>query len=79
MLSGFACSLLWMLFFHEQESKAIGFCRLLVGEDTLAGLPWKMIDPQVIALPLAFIVFIVVALRTEPVSEETVVKAFRHI
>jgi solute:Na+ symporter, SSS family len=79
MLCGFASSLLWMLFFHEQESKAIGLCRLLFGQDTLAGLPLKMIDPQVVALPLAFVVFIVVALKTEPVSEETVKKAFKHI
>jgi solute:Na+ symporter, SSS family len=79
MLSGFASSLTWMLFFHEQESKAIGLCKALVGRDTLAPLPWKMIDPQVIALPLAFAVFVLVALMTEPVSEETVRKAFKHI
>ena len=79
MLCGFASSLLWMLFVHEQESKAIGLCELLFGQDTLAGPPLKMIDPQVVALPLAFVVFAVVALRTEPVSEETVKKAFKHI
>ena len=79
MLSGFASSLTWMLFFHEQESKAIGLCKTLAGRDTLAPLPWKMIDPQVIALPLAFAVFVLVALMTEPVSEETVRKAFKHI
>ncbi|HME43415.1 MAG TPA: sodium:solute symporter family protein [Syntrophorhabdales bacterium] len=79
MLCGFVSSLTWMLFFHEQESKAIGFCKVLVGQDTLAPLPWKMIDPQVVALPLAFIVFVVVALMTRPVSEETLNKAFRHI
>lgn len=79
MLCGFACSLLWMLLFHEQESKAIGFCRLLSGRDTLAGLPWNMIDPQMIALPIAFVVFVVVSLRTNRVSEQTLRKAFRHV
>jgi len=68
-----------MLFFHEPEAKAIGLCNGLTGRDTLAPLPWKMIDPQIIALPLAFIVFVVVALASQPVSEETVRKAFRHI
>jgi solute:Na+ symporter, SSS family len=79
MVCGLAFSLVWMLFFHEPEAKAIGLCRALTGRDVLAGLPWKMIDPQVIALPLAFAVFIVVALVTQPISEETVRKAFRHI
>ena len=79
MLCGFFCSLTWMLFFHEQESKAIGLCKALVGRDTLAPLPWAMIDPQVVALPLSFIVFVVVALMTQPVSEETLRRAFRHI
>ena len=79
MLSGFVVSLLWMLFFHEQESKAIGLCRTLFGQDTLAGLPWNMIDPQIIGLPIGFIVFAVVSLVTEPVKEETVRRAFRHI
>jgi len=54
-------------------------CKALVGQDTLAGLPWKMIDPQIIALPLAFIVFVIVTLMAEPVTEETIRKAFRHI
>jgi Na+(H+)/acetate symporter ActP len=38
-----------------------------------------MIDPQVVALPLSLVVFVIVALITEPVSEETVQRAFRHI
>jgi solute:Na+ symporter, SSS family len=79
MVSGFGISLLWMLFFHLNESKAIGLCRFLSGRDTLVGLPWNMIDPQVIALPLGFFVFFVVSLVTRPVSEETLRRAFRHI
>jgi Na+(H+)/acetate symporter ActP len=38
-----------------------------------------MIDPQMIALPIAFVVFVVVSLATRPVGEETVNKAFVHI
>lgn len=79
MLSGFSVSLVWMLFFHEQESKAIGLCRALFGQDTVAGLPWNMIDPQIIALPIGFIMFTVVSRVTEPVKDETVRRAFRHI
>lgn len=79
IVGGFFISLLWMLFFHEHESKAFGLCRLLFGSDTLAGHPWNMIDPQIIALPISFIVFVVVSLVTRPVREETVRNAFRHI
>lgn len=79
MLCGFIVSLLWMFFFHEQESRPLGLCQTLFGCDTLAGLPFNMIDPQVIALPIGLLVFVVVSLVTKPVREETVRKAFRHI
>ncbi|HQK46598.1 MAG TPA: sodium:solute symporter family protein [Syntrophorhabdaceae bacterium] len=79
ILCGFFSSLIWMLFFHENESRAIGICRFFFGSDTLAGHPFNMIDPQVIALPLSFIVFIVVSYLTRPVSQEVLRRAFRHI
>jgi solute:Na+ symporter, SSS family len=79
IVSGFLSALFWMLFFHENEAKGMGLCRALFGRDTLTGLPWSMIDPQIIALPLAFIVFVAVSLFTRPVSEETIKNAFRHI
>ncbi len=79
ILSGFFTSLIWMLLFHEQESAAFGLCRKVFNITCLAGHPWNMIDPQIIALPVAFIVFVVVSLLTRPVREETVKKAFIHI
>lgn len=79
MLCGFLVSLIWMLFFHEQESKALGLCKVLFGRDTLTGLPYNMVDPQVIALPIGFVTFVIVSLVTKPVREETVRRAFRHI
>ncbi len=79
ILSGFFVSLIWMLLFHEQEAKAFGLCRKLFNMQTLAGHPWNMIDPQVIALPIGLIVFVAVSLATRPVREETVKKAFVHI
>jgi solute:Na+ symporter, SSS family len=79
VLSGFFSSLIWIVFFHEMEAKAIGFTRTLFGCETLLGFPWNVIDPQIVALPISFIVFIVVSLCTEPVSKDTLQKAFRHI
>jgi SSS family solute:Na+ symporter len=79
IVCGFLVSLGWMLFVHEQESKGIGLCKWLFGRETLMGLPWNMIDPQVIALPISFAVFVIVSLLTRPVKEEIVRRAFRHI
>ena len=79
ILCGFLLSLLWMLFVHEEESKAIGLSRYFFGSNSLAGHPWNMIDPQFIALPVSFIVFIVASLLSEPVKTETIKNAFRHI
>ena len=79
ILCGFFLSLLWMLFVHEQESRAIGLCKALFRSDFIFGHPWNMIDPQIIALPVSFIVFIVVSILSEPVKKETIKNAFRHI
>ena len=79
ILSGFLVSLLWMLFAHEHEAKVIGLCRLFFGQDTLLGSPWRMMDPQVVALPLSFVVFIIGSLMSRPVKEEIIKSAFRHI
>jgi len=79
IVSGCISSLIWMLFFHEPESKPLGICQWIFGTDTLASLPWSMIDPQIIALPISFGLFIIVSLYTKPVSEKTIKKAFRHI
>ncbi len=79
IVSGFSVSLLWMLLVNENESKAIGLCRLIFNHDTLLGFPWNMVDPQVIALPISFLVFVLVSLVTPSVKQETIQKAFRHI
>ncbi len=79
ILAGFFASLIWMLFFHENEARPIGLCRSLLGTDTLLGLPWMMVDPQIVALPIAGAVFVVVSLFTRPVRDEVVKEAFKHI
>ena len=79
ILSGFFSSLLWMLFFQGIESGVVGLSKGVFGRNTLLGLPWKVIDSQIIALPISFIVFVVVALFSQPVKEETISQAFKHI
>ena len=79
ILGGFFVSLLWMLLVHEEESKVIGLSRLLFGSDSIAGHPWNMIAPQIGALPVSLVIFVVVSLLTAPVRAETLKNAFRHI
>lgn len=79
LLTGFLVSLVWTLFFHGEGSQAVGLCRLLFGRTNLAGLPWSVIDSQIIALPLSALVFVVVSLISRPVRQETIDRAFRHI
>lgn len=79
ILAGFFGSLIWMLFFHENEAKAIGLCRFFFGTDTLLGMPWMMVDPQIVALPVAAAVFLLVSLVTKPVRDDVVKEAFKHI
>lgn len=79
ILTGFFSFLFWTIFFHESESKLLGICRLLFGKDTLGGHPFNVIDPQIFALPVSCIVFVVLSFFTKPVDEGVLKKAFRHI
>ncbi len=62
IIVGFATSMIYIAFFHIKESKALGIAKMLFGKDALAGFPWTVIDPMVIALPLATLTFVIVSL-----------------
>ncbi|WP_027181475.1 sodium:solute symporter family protein [Oleidesulfovibrio alaskensis] len=78
MLGGFAASMFWLLFIHEKEAAAIGLCRWLTGKATLVAdavpgsalhlLQW--VDPNVVALPLSFLLAAGVSTATRPVARE---------
>jgi SSS family solute:Na+ symporter len=65
MLSGFGSWAVWVLFFHQKESAALGLCqRLFATPSLVAGTTWTVVDPIVIALPISALVTIVVSLLT---------------
>ncbi len=67
MLAGTGVWGAWVLLVHERESAALGVARLLTGKASLAaGTTWAVVDPIVIALPLAAIVTVAVSLATAP-------------
>jgi len=67
MVTGTLAWALWVLFFHETESAALGVCALLFGKPSLvAGTTLGAVDPFWIALPLSAVVTVVATLATKP-------------
>lgn len=59
MISGAVVWFLWTAFFHAAEAKPLGLCQALFGKVTLLGAPWTAVDPIVIALPISFVIMVV--------------------
>ncbi len=58
LITGAVAWFFWTLFVHRAESAPLGISRLLTGSDALLGMPWQVIDPLVIALPISILVLI---------------------
>jgi len=72
ILVGFAVTAFWLLFVKAKEAGGLGLVqRVTDGKDSiLAGVPnWPVVDPIVVALPLAVLVAIVVSMLTRPMDE----------
>ncbi len=83
MVGGFCVSFFFLVFVHEKEAAAIKLCQLLTGKTTLvAGTSWQImqvVDPNVVALPVAFILAVVVSLFTAKMPEEHLKICWRNI
>lgn len=79
MCTGFAGSLLYLLFIHKKEAAAIGLCKALTGVDTLLGYPWVVVDPILVVLPLSALVAVCVSLFTQKLPSEHIQNCFKHI
>jgi solute:Na+ symporter, SSS family len=86
MVVGFVVSSLYALFIHQKEATAIGICKLLTGKATLVeGLApmswiWKLqfIDQNVVALPISFVVAILVSLFTVKMDERYLDRCWKN-
>ncbi|MDR1859825.1 MAG: sodium:solute symporter family protein [Bacteroidales bacterium] len=64
--TGIVASLFMLVFMHGSESAPLGICKALFGRDVLVEqFPWMLVDPIIIALPLAGAVLIAVSLLTK--------------
>jgi SSS family solute:Na+ symporter len=87
MIGGLCMSFFWMIFFHHQESTALGICQILFGRANLvADYPptswiWKLqyVDPLVIALPVSFALCVGVSRITHKMPKSHLKRCFTHI
>jgi SSS family solute:Na+ symporter len=79
VLGGFVISMIWMGFFHVREAHVLGFAEHLFGKSTLAGFPWTVIDAQFVALPISFILAIVVSLISGKFPDEHIEKCWKYL
>ncbi len=70
LLVGTFSSLFWLTFVHATEAAPLGICNLIFGKDTILASTWTVVDPILVATPLAIIAAIVVSLLTNPPSKE---------
>ncbi len=54
LFTGTIVTVFWYLFIHKAEAVPLGICKMLFGQDVLiAAMPWPVVDPILVALPLA--------------------------
>lgn len=73
LLVGFLTSMFWLAFVNGKTAGGLGICKVLFGKDNLVpptwSLTWTVVDPLIVALPLATITLIVVMLITKPMDK----------
>jgi len=80
LLTGTFMSVFWLVFVHQKESQALGIAKMLLGRDVLiTQMPWPVVDPIVVALPLALVVTVLVSLITRKPDDEHLDKCFQGV
>ncbi len=78
--AGFLVSLFWIVFVHASESKPLLLSKALFGKDSIAdGTIWTVVDPLIVALPIAIIATIIGNFAGKPPENEHLDKCFHGI
>jgi SSS family solute:Na+ symporter len=65
---------------HKSEALPLGVAKFILGRDMLiTQMPWPVVDPIVVALPLAFLVTVVVSLMTKPMDDKYLDECFHGV
>jgi SSS family solute:Na+ symporter len=80
MVVGFACSLFWLAFVHGRTAAGLGLSQALFGKPTLLpaqwSATWSVVDPLLIALPLATVTAVAVSWLSRPMDSAYVEYVF---
>jgi SSS family solute:Na+ symporter len=79
LLVGTFASLFWLGFVHAKEAIPLGICKFIFGTDTLLTGTWTVVDPILVATPLAAVVAVAVSYMTKPHIYTTSEKMLREI
>lgn len=70
LIVGTFSSLFWLIFVHAKEAAPLGISQAIFGKATLLTGTWTVIDPILVATPLAMLAAVIVSLATNPPSKE---------
>lgn len=80
LVIGTLLSIFWLVFEYKKSAEALGICKAITGQSVLiASNPWPTVDSIVIALPIAFVITVVVSLLTKPQPKEQIEKMFKGV
>lgn len=80
LVVGTIISIFWLIFEYKKSAEALGICKALTGQAVLVSAqPWPTVDSIVIALPIAFVLTVIVSLLTKPPSKEHIDKCFSGV
>lgn len=80
LVTGTAVTVFMYLFTHKAESAPLGIAKMLIGREVLiTQMPWPVVDPIIVALPLAFLVTVLVSLMTQPPSKKHLEDCFKGV
>ena len=80
LITGTFMTVFLYLFIHKAEAVPLGICKMLIGRDTMiTQMPWPVVDPIIIALPLAILVTVAVSLMTKKMSEKYLEECFKGL
>ena len=80
LVTGTFVTVFWYLFIHKAEAVPLGICKMLLGRDVLiAQMPWPVVDPILVALPLAILATVAVSLMTKRPNDKHMEECFKGI
>ena len=77
LLVGTFSSLFWLTFVHAKEAVPLGISQAIFGKATILTGTWTVVDPILVATPIAIVIAVVVSLVTQPPAEEHLEECYR--